>query len=174
MDGIPTHIHVLEAMITPAVLISASGTLVLSTSNRIARVVDRIRGLGAEAERLTSIPSGTLAHDIPARRAFISNQLAHLSHRLVLLRSALTTLYNAIGLLVTTSILVGVWTLLESKYGWVPVVSGLAGGCALLWGSVLLVREGRRAVRSTFEEVAYAREAMNAANSTASSTNPAK
>ncbi|HYU33146.1 MAG TPA: DUF2721 domain-containing protein [Thermoanaerobaculia bacterium] len=30
-------------MIAPAVLISASGTLVLSTSNRLTRVVDRVR-----------------------------------------------------------------------------------------------------------------------------------
>ena len=36
---IPTGLEVLSAMITPAVLISASGTLVLSTSVRLARVV---------------------------------------------------------------------------------------------------------------------------------------
>jgi hypothetical protein len=30
-------------MITPALLISASGTLSLSTANRLGRVVDRIR-----------------------------------------------------------------------------------------------------------------------------------
>src|SRR5580692_6735109 len=105
MDVLPLHTQVLEAMITPAVLISASGTLVLSTSQRIARVVDRIRGLGAEAERLTGVAPGTLAHDIPARRVFIANQLTQLSQRLVLLRSALTSLYVAIGLLVMTSIL---------------------------------------------------------------------
>jgi hypothetical protein len=64
-----------------------------------------------------------------------------------------------------TSILVGFSALLESQYSWLPVLSGLAGGGALLWGSVLLVREARRAVRSTLEEVTYAREAVNAANS---------
>ena len=39
----PTGLEILSAMITPAVLISASGTLVLSTSVRMARVVDRVR-----------------------------------------------------------------------------------------------------------------------------------
>jgi len=38
-----------QAMITPAVLISASGTLVLSTGNRLGRIVDRVRVLTAEA-----------------------------------------------------------------------------------------------------------------------------
>ena len=32
-------------MITPAVLISASGTMILSTSTRLGRVVDRVRSL---------------------------------------------------------------------------------------------------------------------------------
>jgi len=36
---------VLTAMITPALLISASGTFVLSTSNRLSRVIDRVRRL---------------------------------------------------------------------------------------------------------------------------------
>jgi hypothetical protein len=44
--------EVLGAMITPAVLISASGTLVLSTSNCLPRVVDRVWALASEAERM--------------------------------------------------------------------------------------------------------------------------
>ena len=40
-------------MITPAVLISASGTLVLSTSNRLTRVVDRVRSLARSFRPIT-------------------------------------------------------------------------------------------------------------------------
>lgn len=61
-------------MITPAVLISAAGTPVLSTSNRLSRVTDRIRALAAE----------------------------------LILHTAMTTLYAAIRILVTTSIAVGI------------------------------------------------------------------
>ena len=39
---------VLTAMITPAVLISACGALIFSTSTRMGRVVDRVRTGGAE------------------------------------------------------------------------------------------------------------------------------
>lgn len=46
----PAAGEILGAMITPAVLISASGTLTLSTSNRLGRIVDRARVLHTEAE----------------------------------------------------------------------------------------------------------------------------
>ena len=36
---------VLASMITPALLLSACGTFVLSTSNRLGRVIDRVRAL---------------------------------------------------------------------------------------------------------------------------------
>jgi hypothetical protein len=71
----------------------------------------------------------------------------------------MTALYSAIGLLVGTSILVGVVALLQWQYSSLPVVVGFAGACALLYGSLLLVREARLAVRSTLQEVSFAREA---------------
>jgi hypothetical protein len=149
-------------MITPAVLISASGTLVLSTSNRLSRVVDRVRALSGEAER-----SRSLAPTAPtARRAtLISSQLNQLSARVLLLRSAMTSLYSAIGLLVATSISVGLIVLLQWSGEWLAVVLGLSGACALLYGSFLLVREARLAIVSTLEEMAYAREIVGAAPS---------
>jgi hypothetical protein len=59
MSGIPTPTEVLGALITPAVLISAAGMLVLSTSQRLSRVVDRGRVLATEAERLQGPPGST-------------------------------------------------------------------------------------------------------------------
>ena len=44
MDTV-SAITVLTAMITPAVLISACGSMILSTSVRLGRVVDRVRSL---------------------------------------------------------------------------------------------------------------------------------
>lgn len=158
MNGIPVSSEVLGAMITPAVLISASGVLVLSTSNRVGRTVDRVRSLAAEAERLQLSPGNISAGEL--KRKLIIDQLSQLSERAVLLRSAMTALYTAIGLLVATSILVGVVALLQWRYSSLPVVVGFAGACALLYGSLLLVREARLAVRSTLQEVSFAREAV--------------
>ena len=62
MNGIPVPSEILGAMITPAVLISASGVLVLSTSNRVGRTVDRVRALAGEVERLQLVPeSGSVS-----------------------------------------------------------------------------------------------------------------
>lgn len=150
--------EVLGAMITPAVLISASGTLVLSTSNRLTRVVDRVRTLAEEAEAMRAAGH---SGDREARRRLIASQLPVLSSRALILRSALTALYGAIGLLVATSLAVGLVAALGWTWGWIPVVLGLAGGCALLWGSLLLVREGRLAIGSTLQEMDFLRETVS-------------
>lgn len=157
MNGVFSASEVLGAMITPAVLISASGTLVLSTSNRLTRVVDRVRSLAGEAEQLHR---GESSSEAQVRSALIAEQIPLLSARALLLRSALTAFYLAIGLLVTTSIAVGVVAALKWVYGWVPVVSGLAGGCALLYGSLLLVREARLAIGFTLKEMDFLRDVV--------------
>jgi hypothetical protein len=161
MSSIPIGSEILGAMITPAVLISACGVLVLSTSNRVSRTVDRVRALAAEVERLqmSSENFATASRKVFSRRKHVADQLAQLSARAVLLRSAMTALYSAIGLLVGTSILVGVVALLQWQYSSLPVVVGFAGACALLYGSLLLVREARLALHSTLQEVSFAREA---------------
>jgi hypothetical protein len=146
--------EVLGAMITPALLISASGTLVLSTSNRLSRVVDRVRVLSKDAE---SLPEDTSLDD---KRSFIGSQLTDLAERMLILRSALAVLYTAIGFLVATSIGAGLLAAMGLGYAWVPIGLAMFGACALLWGSVLLVREGRRAIASTLEEVRYIRRGM--------------
>jgi hypothetical protein len=46
-------ITVLTAMITPAVLISACGSMILSTSVRLGRVVDRVRSLSDRLEEMS-------------------------------------------------------------------------------------------------------------------------
>ena len=161
MSEIPISSEILGAMITPAVLISASGVLVLSTSNRVSRTVDRVRSLAAEVERLQAFsPGNSTPNQLnPSKRKYVAEQLAQLSRRALLLRSAMTALYSAIGLLVGTSILVGVVALLQWQYSSLPVVVGFAGACALLYGSLLLIREARLALLTTVEEVAFVREA---------------
>ena len=47
------ELGVLTSMITPAVLISACAGLILSTSVRLGRVIDRVRMLSDKFEELT-------------------------------------------------------------------------------------------------------------------------
>jgi hypothetical protein len=148
---------ILGAMITPAVLISASGTLTLSTSNRLGRVVDRIRVLQSEAEELKP---DALDPETVEKRTLISGQLAHLTVRIHFLQTAITILYVAIGLLVGTSIAIGASATANWAFGWLPVGMGLLGATALFFASMLLVREARLAVRSTLLEVEYVKRVV--------------
>ncbi len=153
---------VLGAMITPAVLISAGGTLVLSTSNRLSRVVDRVRVLAADAEKLVKVAPDAAPSSVRelAKRKLIKNQLRDLSKRALLLRSAIAALYVAIGFLIATSIGVGVFTALGFEYAALPITLGMLGTGGLLWATGLLVREARLAIGSTLEEMAYANEVL--------------
>ncbi len=145
--------EVLGAMITPAVLISAGGTLVLSTSNRLGRIVDRVRVLASAAEELER---NDKRPETARKRALIASQLKDLSRRALMLRSAVAALYVAIGFLISTSMGVGLLTFLGWGYSWLPVSLGLLGVSGLLWGTLLLVREAQLAISSSLEEMQYA------------------
>ena len=157
MDLPPAN-EVLGAMITPALLISAAGTLVLSTSNRLARVVDRVRKLGDMAEELRS-SDNVHSEEVEEKRTLIFDQLTKLTGRINYLVPAITALYTAIGLLVAASISVGVVALVRANTAWVPVALGLCGALALFYASTLLIREARLAVDSTLHEMTYVRKA---------------
>jgi hypothetical protein len=150
--------EILGAMITPALLISASGTLSLSTANRLGRVVDRIRALTEMAE---AIPDGVATEDVLDKRALIADQIVWHTQRLNLLQRTIVTLYTAIGLLVGASLTVGLSA--STKWpavGWIPVVFGLSGAFALLIAAGTLVREARLAVRGAQVEIEYVRKVV--------------
>jgi hypothetical protein len=147
---------VLGAMITPAVLISASGTLTLSTSNRLARIVDRVRVLHTQAEQLP--PWDAADFDTLAKRAHIADQFARQSQRIGVLQGAIITLYVAITLFVGSSLAIGLSSAANGWFGWVPAVLGLLGATALFTGAILLIREARFAVKSSYAEMEYTKQ----------------
>ena len=154
----PTGFQILAAMITPAVLISACGTLVFSTSSRISRVVDRVRSLADQIERMGQrMPGPGLPVSILRKELFL-DQLKRLSRRAILLRSALTGFYVAIGLFVLTSIAVGVVAMADLSASWLPVSLELLGSGVLLYGTLLLVSEARLGVTSTLKEMDFVGE----------------
>jgi hypothetical protein len=145
---------VLTAMITPAVLISASGTMILSTSTRLGRVVDRVRSLSDRLEEL--------AHQTPEiefyneRRIVIFEQLDKLTSRARLLQRCMVTFYMGLGIFVATSVSIGVVAVSGvSRYYWIPVVLGLIGACFLFYGSILLIFEARLALTTIHMEMDF-------------------
>ena len=153
MLSVPSATQVLGAMITPALLISAAGTLTLSTSHRLGRVVDRVRVLGDLAAQL--LEENEVSADEFERRELYANQLRQLTKRIRKLQTAMTMLYASIGLLVATSLSIGLVQALGSWLEWLPLVLGFGGAASLFYSSILLVFEARLAVTSTLDEMAY-------------------
>jgi hypothetical protein len=146
-------VAVLTAMITPAVLISACGSMILSTSSRLGRVVDRVRALSDKLEELAQ----KHADETKERQAIIFAQLDKLTSRARILQRSMVAFYLATGMFVATSVAIGVVAVIPSSphYNLVPVLVGLLGACFLFYGSMLLIFEARLALSTIHAEMDF-------------------
>jgi hypothetical protein len=147
-------IAVLTAMITPAVLISACGSMILSTSSRLGRVVDRVRTLADRLEDMSARQERGTA--LIERQASIFQQLDKLTSRARILQRCMVTFYMSLGMFVATSVAIGIVPFTGNpRYNMIPVVLGLAGACFLFYGSVLLILEARLALSTIHGEMDF-------------------
>src|SRR5215217_6087209 len=107
MEALSSAVAVLTAMITPAVLISACGALILSTSTRLGRVVDRVRMLIERFEETMNTQEAEGVEMFEERRSFLFNQLDKLTTRTRLLQRSMRVFYLALGVFVATSVAIG-------------------------------------------------------------------
>ena len=153
MEPLSSALAVLTAMITPAVLISACGALILSTSTRLGRVVDRVRALSDRFEELAV--AGDDLDLIEDRRAMIFGQLDKLTSRARILQRSMTVFYIALGLFVATSVAIGLVAFAGERFSIVPVLLGLVGASFLFYGSITLIFEARLALVSLRAEMDF-------------------
>ena len=151
MQGFPNALNVLSAMITPAVLVSACGTLIFSTSTRLARIVDRVRELSQMIERMAADETIDF---IDARRDEVDRQIATHARRGRIIQRSLTSFYIALGLFVAMTVCLGLVAIVQ-RGAWLPVFLGIAGTVYLFYGSVLLIAETRLALRSVNSEMEF-------------------
>lgn len=144
-------LHVLSAMITPAILILASSSLLITTSSRSIRCVDRVR---ERAEELQELGKGT-DEGTERRRQHLYKQLEINTRRARLLQRAMSRLYLAISFFIATSVAIGIVSLLDLDFGWVPLLLGFVGAGLLFSASVYLIFESRLAMATTDEEMDY-------------------
>jgi Protein of unknown function (DUF2721) len=147
---------VLTAMITPAILILAAGTLIGSTSTRLGRVVDRVRALADGFEALeTGEPKTAFVEE---RRAHIFGQLDNLAKRARLLQFTMTAFYLALAAFVATSGFIGLLAFVtpDRHYSpYIPVAIALTGMAFLLAGSILLIFEARLGTYAVSNEMRF-------------------
>ena len=156
MQITPTTYVALTAMITPAIFMTANASLIISTSNRVSRVVDRIRILNDLADKLDR---GLTDLDLPAQRLeHIHDQMHRLERRSDRLRFALTALYLAFTTFVGTSLTLAIDAMLQNWLVALPTLLAVIGVGLLLFASVNLVLEALEALRSNRLETGFHRE----------------
>lgn len=155
LTSLDSALAVLTAMITPALLISACGTFILSTSNRLGRIIDRVRRLSDGMEALVR-ERGTVGL-LEERRRMLGSQVVLLSRRAELLQAGLLRFYVASGIFVAASVGLGAEALTGLPPGWVQVVLALLGASVFFTGAVSLIREGRVQRAALAEEMLFLR-----------------
>lgn len=145
-DSVASPLAALSLIVAPAILTNASSVLAMSTSNRLARVVDRARDLARQLE------SGPDSGEQDARRF---HDLSVVEDRAMLLMRALRSFYLALGGFAAATLLSLVAAAAETATRGatgvriveiVALCSGALAVTALVQGSALLLRETRMAV----------------------------
>jgi YD repeat-containing protein len=147
-------IEFLTAMVTPTLLISATGSLVLSTSTRLGRVVDRVRDL---EQRLYNLITAEDKEKIPLyerRLETIINLLDKVTTRSRILQRAMGAFYYGLGFFILTSVTIAVAGLFNIAR-WLPIPVGIIGIMFLFYGSVLMLRETRMATATVNAEMDF-------------------
>jgi len=151
------EIDVLTSMITPAVLISACAALILSTSVRLGRVVDRVRALSDRFEEMAHKEPGQVVL-FEERLELTFTQLDWLTSRARHLQRAMTAFYLALQMFVATSVAIGLFGLTGAstvRFHWIPVVVGMLGAAMLFAGALLLAFESTLALRAIEHEMDF-------------------
>ena len=152
VTNFPDAISVLSAMITPAVLISACGSLILATSDRLSKAVTRTREISSA---LIPRAADQRIDDREEERRMLFTQLDFVTTRSRLLQRALSRLYAALAFFVGTSVAIGLVAITSSEFTVVPIALGLIGAGLLLYAAFLLIKESRFALAAVNEEMDF-------------------
>ncbi|MFN0105108.1 MAG: DUF2721 domain-containing protein [Bryobacteraceae bacterium] len=150
---------VLTSMITPALLLSASGTFILSTSNRLGRCVDRIRRISGELEY--QVDPATQKPLSPERTQMLLRMLDFSGRRARILARVMISYYLAAGAFVFTSVAIGVASMLIDRLSWLPVSMGITGALFMSYGGIRLIFEAKLSEESLIEEIAFVEKAAS-------------
>ena len=153
-DALNSTIEFLTAMVTPALLISATGSLVLSTSTRLGRVIDRVRQL---EERLSELIYREDKDEVPLydkRVEVIVDLLDKVTSRARILQRAMAAFYYGLGMFVLTSVTIAIAAIFNNYRG-LPIPIGIIGIMFLFWGTLMMLRETRMATATVNAEMDF-------------------
>ena len=136
------HYQILTSMLAPALLMAATGSLLVSANNRLARVVDRLRSLVASWQ---AVPE--------AMRPGLELQIARHRRRSRYVLHACVMLYCAVGAFVGTSLALAADAFSGFRVALLPTLLAVIGVLCLLVACLYMGLEVTLAVRSFDEEL---------------------
>lgn len=131
------------SLVTLAILISACGNLISSTSTRLARVVDISRNLCDKAKKETN----------EVELKLIFDQLASIGPRIKLIEIALTMFYVAISFLALGALFMSIDPIFPQDLLILTIICGIIGVVVLPLASILLVIERQFTMKSVWQEI---------------------
>ena len=134
-----SHYPILTAMLAPALLMAATGSLLISANNRLARVVDRLR--------LLVLGEGEPDGEAPPLAEHETQIIEHRRRAALVLR-ACWMLYVALGCFIGTSLALAASALFATQVGVVATLLAIVGMACLLGAAIAMGREVSMAVRS--------------------------
>ena len=155
-DAPVTAIEAIQAMLAPAVGISAVGLLLLALTNRYSTLINRIRLLNEEKRRLVKIiaEQGDLNYTDQTRYMSVVNQGKELLLRSTYLRNAILSMQSAIGMFVLTSALIGVNMFVTTEVlRDAPLITFIVGMIAVFVGILYSATDVIRSLRIVLLEV---------------------
>lgn len=156
-NALNSTIEFLTAMVTPALLISATGSLVLSTSTRLGRVIDRVRDLERRLGELIFVEDRDEVPLYDQRVEVIVDLLDKVTSRSRILQKAMGAFYYGLGFFILTSVTIAVTAFL-TKYRLLPILPvpiGIVGIMFLFYGSLLMLKETRMATLTVNAEMDF-------------------
>lgn len=141
----PNDTALFTSLVTMAILISACGNLISSTSTRLIRVVDICRGFCERAKTETNKKE--------LDQIFL--QLEKIGPRIKLLETALTMFYVAISCFALTTLFMSLDQISSQNLSALTLGCGIIGVLILPIASILLVVERQFTMKSIWQEIDY-------------------
>lgn len=155
-DDPVTAIQAIQAILAPALGISAVGLLLLTLNNRYSTIINRIRLLNDEKRKFSRRLSekGNLDYPDNVRFMSISKQTEELLHRSKYVRNAILSMQTAIGLFVLSSVMIALNLFISTEFiRVVPLLVFIIGMLSVLVGIIFFAMEVYRSFKIILLEV---------------------
>jgi hypothetical protein len=138
---------IISAMITPALLILGSASLVATALQRLARAVDRARALLQLSEEEATKMGWT--PDVSKR------WLERYATRSLIAERAVTAFFFAVGILVLDCLSIAIDRYFADRLTWLPVSLTIISMCMIIVGAYFMLQESRLATLQIREEIQH-------------------